>query len=231
MVRQIAIVALSSLIFTAAHAQIVVFNENNDGATDQLIPSVGSGPGGWAIQTNSTVAHSGNKYWMSDDPAQVSDYYLTTPTLNYTSGYSGPVTLSFWHEFNFESGFDGGAVELSRNGGAFADIGSFTQNGYNGTIDPNTGNPIAGRSAFTGTSPGFTTTANTGWMNSIASIGGLSAGDTFRVRFRSTSDVSVSSVGWLVDDVKMTVAPVPEPASLAILGIGALALLRRRSRR
>lgn len=231
MVRIILLVLAGGLVVSLAGAQQSnVFSENNDGTTNQLTASAGTGPGGWTLQSNSAVAHSGSGYWTSDDPSQISDYYLTTPTLTYTSAYTGPLSLSFWHQFDFESGFDGGVVEVSVNGGAFGDIGpsSFTLNGYNGSIDPNFSSPIAGRQAFTGTSPGFTPTGKTGWINSAAHISGLTAGNTFQVRFRSTSDASLGATGWYVDDVNITATTVPEPASIAMFGVGLAAFLRRR---
>lgn len=214
----------------ASQAQTIVFFENNEGTTNELTPTVASGPGGWTLMNDSSIAHSGSGYWMADNSATVSDYYLTTPTLTYEVGYSGPLELSFWHQYDYESGFDGGVVEMSVNGGSFTDIGSsaFSLNGYSGTIDGSSGSPIAGRDAFTGTSPGFSEFGNTGWINSAADLSGLSAGDTFQVRFRSASDASLGNTGWFVDDVTITATPVPEPASIALFGMGVAGLLGRK---
>ena len=45
-----------------------------------------------------------------------------------------------------------------------------------------------------------------------------------------TGGLNAGNAAW-IDDVVVRATPVPEPASLAALGIGATALLRRRSRR
>ena len=103
-------------------------------------------------------------------------------------------TLSFWHTRGMESGFDGGVVEVSTNGGGtWTDIGAaaFTSNGYNATISNAWSSPIGGRQAFTGSSP---------YVKSVASLAAY-VGQNILVRFRAASDVSVGGTGWTVDDV------------------------------
>ena len=51
---------------------------------------------------------------------------------------SASAQVSFRNNFNLESTFDGGVLEISINGGAFSDIvaagGSFVSGGYTSTI-------------------------------------------------------------------------------------------------
>ncbi len=62
--------------------------------------------------------------------------------------------LHFRHAYSFESGpfayYDGGVLEYSSNGGTtWSDAGPlFTHNGYNATISPSFGNPLAGRAGL-----------------------------------------------------------------------------------
>src|SRR5262249_1873531 len=94
----------------------------------------------------------------------VSNTELISPSL------SIPATggqLSFRNLFNLEqqnttTGYDGMVLEISVNGGAYADIitagGSWVTGGYNRTISTQFSSPIAGRAAWSGLSAGTTTT-------------------------------------------------------------------------
>jgi hypothetical protein len=93
-------------------------------------------------------------------------------------------------------------LELSTDGGnTFQDIdnagGSFLQGGYNRTISPDRGSPIAGRQAWSGNSQGFITT-----VIDIPAFGIL--------RWRMASDNRGSGEGWRVDTVGVTwCKPIP----------------------
>ena len=109
--------------------------------------------------------------------------------------------LTFKNNYNLESTFDGGVLEISRNGGAFTDIitagGSFVTGGYNATISTAFQSPIAGRQAWSGNSGGYVTTK--------ANLPVAMASDNVKLRFRMASDNSVSQTGWRVDTVVVTV--------------------------
>jgi autotransporter-associated beta strand protein len=129
---------------------------------------------------------------------------LTSPT--YLVGQTGPVTLSFSHRYSFEQGFfDGGVVDLSVNGGAFTRVplGSFSQNGYNGTVLANSGTTLQGQQAFVENSPG-----HPAFITSVCSLGNLVAGDRVQLRFVSSSDNNTSGnlnpQGWELDSVTVS---------------------------
>src|SRR6266513_2859945 len=114
--------------------------------------------------------------------------------------------LKFWHRYQFEDGFDGGAVEVSTDGGVtWVDVlaggGNFVSGGYNGHISPSYGSAIAGRPAWTG---GDATAA----MSQVDIDMGAFAGLNVRVRFRAACDEllagSLPGVGWWIDDVQFT---------------------------
>jgi hypothetical protein len=131
------------------------------------------------------------------DPAVVSDNQLTAPSIPIATTNAA---LSFRHNYSLESGFDGGVLEISIGTNAFTDIltggGSFVSGGYNTNISTSYSNPIAGRSAWSGTSGGFITT--------VATLPASCAGQSVRLRWRCASDSSTSGTGWYVDTISLT---------------------------
>ena len=69
-----------------------------------------------------------------------------------------------------------------------------THGGYNGQIVRGTGNPLAGKRAWTGDSHG--------WSSARVDLSSF-AGQWLRLRFRMASDRAVSGRGWYVDDVRI----------------------------
>ncbi|MBX2940140.1 MAG: M36 family metallopeptidase [Ferruginibacter sp.] len=131
---------------------------------------------------------------FSQELATVSDQLLTT-----TQAFalpSTPLQLSFWHWYNMESGFDGGVVEISLNGGStWADIGpaNFIQNGYNRTMNSTAAAPLASRLAFSGNSSNF--------IRSVVDLTPYANENNVKIRFRSCTDLSITAHGWYVDDI------------------------------
>lgn len=119
---------------------------------------------------------------------------LISPSIAVNSAAS---TVSFRNRFGLEAGFDGGVMEISINGGAFQDIiaagGTFIENGYNGTINPFTDSPTAGRQAWTGDSGGFVT--------STVQLPAAANGQSVRLKWRLGTDNSVGETGWFVDTI------------------------------
>jgi Beta-propeller repeat len=99
---------------------ITILNEDFDGVTPPTLPAGWTAtnaidPDGILWQTSNAGLPSPpadsppNAAWVND-PAVVSDKYLDSPNLNATESYF--VRLTFRHNFNLESGFDGGVLEL-----------------------------------------------------------------------------------------------------------------------
>ncbi|MEL7220444.1 MAG: M36 family metallopeptidase [Bacteroidota bacterium] len=103
--------------------------------------------------------------------------------------------LSFYHLFSLESGFDGGVVEVSTDGGDnWQDVGAenFIENGYSSTLEASD-NPLAERPAFTGTADIY--------MRSVVDLSAY-AGETVLVRFRLGTDTGGGArEGWYLDDI------------------------------
>ena len=131
---------------------------------------------------------------------------------------SAPTELSFRNFYDTESGNDGGVLEIAIAGGAFTDIisagGSFVAGPYNGKLSTIFHNPLAGRSAWTGYSGGFT--------NTIVNLPAAALGHTVQFKWRCGSDSSVSSPGWWIDSISIsgvTCCLVPTPPLLDSLSI------------
>ncbi|MEO6219914.1 MAG: M36 family metallopeptidase, partial [Ginsengibacter sp.] len=141
-----------------------------------------------AVESNS----SPNAYFIKDSSG------LTDATLQTSVSHTltGKTTLSFWHYYDIEQGYDGGVLDISLDGGTtWQDLGPYIiQNGYNGSLIVNT--PlIGGRQAFTGSSSGAF----------ILTKIDLSAftGKTVLIRFLFVSDDSGGAEGWYIDDINL----------------------------
>ncbi len=180
--------------------QAIALNENFDGVVAPALPAgwVASGTATTWVTSTTTPDSAPNDAFV-DDPATVSDKLLETPNMSITSA---DAQVTFRNNYNLESTFDGGALEVSSpniNAGAYTDItnaavgGSFVSGGYNGTISASFSNPLAGRQAWTGSSSGYITT--------VANLGPNVNGQTIKLRWRMGSDSSVAGTAWRIDTI------------------------------
>jgi hypothetical protein len=170
---------------------------------------------GTANLWNVSAEVTGNKLWSGRDLAVVTDTQLVSPAL--LASPTDPFVVKFSHAFSLESGFDGGVIELSTNGGTtWTDAALLgVTPGYTRTISTAFGNPLAGRMAYSGASPGFP-------ARSLVTLnfGTRFAGQSVLLRFRIGTDTSVAGTGWNIDDVDVSgitntpfPALVPEPST------------------
>jgi len=184
---------------------VTLTSENFDAVTVPNLPAgwtASNASGGaplWVTSNSGTptpAAFSAPNALFIDDPASVSDKQITTPAFTPQFG----AVVSFRNNFSLENTFDGGVLEISINSGPYQDIitagGAFVAGGYTGTISTAFSSPIAGRSAWTGSSGGFIQTSVT--------LPVAAAGQSVKLKFRMASDVSVSNTGWRVDDFTIT---------------------------
>ena len=116
-------------------------------------------------------------------------------------------------------------LEISFGGDPYQDIlakgGQFVTGGYNSTIGTSSGNPLAGRAAWSGNSGGFITTI-------VQLPGFFSSALTFKLRWRLGTDDSISGEGWRVDSVDLrycrfpggTPPPTPTPTPTPCTPVG-----------
>ena len=205
------------------------FNSNNGGFTASSVNPLNASPS--APWTFGAAVGNGNSGGWSAGPEEGQgnpvEHLLTSPLVTLTA--SGAVSLSFDHSYDFEDGWDGGALNISVNGGAFAQVpnGNFTLSGYSGTVQDRDDwgyvGDMNGVAVFTGTIANFTT--------SQADLGSFIAGDTIQIQFRAGWDWNGlgqdSTRGWNIDNVALSASPVPLPAAVwlfgsAIVGMGAI---------
>lgn len=108
--------------------------------------------------------------------------------------------VKFFHRFFTESGWDGGVLEVSIDGGAtWHDVtsmgGVFLQGGYNEDITPTNDIAISGKRAWSGTSSGFPNMTEV-----VLSLGSLT-GKQVTLRWRLVTDTNLGFPGWWVDDI------------------------------
>ncbi len=166
---------------------------NSQGTTDN-----------WAISTEQS--HSATHSWSAAGPANPNINDLHSPAIAVPPSATN-LTLSFWHNYNLQSGRDGGVLEFSVDGGAWFDVtasgsgAAFATGGYNSafsnTGNPSSKNPLAPRSAWTGSNTGFTQVVVN--LTDTAKY----AGHTLNVRWRLATNNSTTSTGWVLDDIAL----------------------------
>lgn len=126
----------------------------------------------WAITTE--TANSPTHSWTDSPGGEYADNInlsLTSPMLD-LSTFSN-VTLTFWHQYATEAGFDYGYVEYSTNGGS-------------------TWTPVQ---AYDG--------LQSSWSQVTAALPQLDGEPDARLRFRLSTDEAVSGDGWRIDDIEV----------------------------
>jgi hypothetical protein len=164
---------------------VVVLEDDFELSDGDLIPSAG-----WAWGSDSTAgANSGVSVWgtvLNGDYQSNVQWTLDTPVVDLPGGDGAE--LRYWQWYDIESGWDGGRIEVSVDGGAF--VRATPSPDYNDqTIY-----------AF-GDTPGFTGVA--GWHEVVVDLTPF-AGQSVVVRWTLGTDSSVTSRGWYIDDLSVT---------------------------
>lgn len=182
-----------------------VFTQNFDGVTAPALPvgwttaQSGTPPAAWA--TSATGAASAPNAAFTNGVATIAANDLISPAITLPASNTG-ASIEFQHNWNFESGYDGGVLEISTNGGAsYNDAtsptigGTFESGGYTGTIANGFGNPISGRLAWTGNQGAYTT--------SVLRLPATLNGQNVVLRFRGAWDNEAVNAGvnWRIDNV------------------------------
>jgi hypothetical protein len=195
-------ISLGTAVYTLpTSTSIIPLSENFDGVTAPALPAGWTATVAAGLATNNwrtvtTTPDTAPNAAFVPDPSTVHDIRLDSPIFAVTSSNA---QLTFRNNYATESGFDGGVLEISINGGPFTDIlaagGSFVSGGYNRTISTSFGNPLGGRQAWSGSSSGYVTT--------VVNLPTAANGANVQLRWRMGTDSSVSSTGWRVDSVEV----------------------------
>ncbi|HEU4730867.1 MAG TPA: M36 family metallopeptidase [Kofleriaceae bacterium] len=155
---------------------------------------------------------SANPSYVAKDEGFPTDTQFVSPPVVVST--TDPFVVSIKHAFQFEGAgaqlFDGGMIELSTDGGTtFTDVSAFGVNpGYTGALFVGSDNPLGGRQAFSGTSPGFPALSTL-----TLNFGTQFAGKAVLLRFRIGTDAGVGAAGWLIDDIDLSgITNLPFPS-------------------
>ena len=143
-----------------------------------------SGPG---------AAYSGSNLWATVlEGAYPNNMWcgLISPDIVVPSG----AMFKFWNWYDFESGWDGGNVKISTDGGTTYTIIT-PEGGYPGTLSSN---PY-----MTG-QPGYTGQGGASWNQAMFDLSTYE-GMTVKILFETASDSSVTYPGWYIDDVGFSI--------------------------
>lgn len=135
----------------------------------------------------------GTKAWLAPAPSSFADIQLVLPS----QGILPPrASLLFNHTYAFESGYDGGVVEYTDDGGqTWKDLGPYLiRGGYNSVLKT-TQNPLSGRNAWTGGQQAPVTLVEA----DLSTFAGLEIG----FRWRVGTDNLQGASGWLLDDIRI----------------------------
>ena len=184
-----------------------IFSDDLESGSAAFSITTAAGTNRWSYDSPyAEFARSGQHVLFADDaPAGVSDSSVAM-----TAGVDVPrqAYLQFTHAYDFDGpDFDGGVVEYSVDEGvSWLDAGAlFDGRAYTGAIIDGGANPLAGRSAFVGSSHG--------WVTSRVNLSSL-AGSRVRFRWRLGLDSIGVGGGWWIDDIEIVSCPdIPPPAA------------------
>lgn len=166
----------------------------------------------------SCKSHSGTKVFRFGGSSCGGDYGNNNFVFAQPGGDAGiaipagasQVRLSFWHQFDFEEGADGGLIAVSIDGETYRFIpeSSISGFGYNGRIEDDLC-PIDGTLDLRLYTGELRTWSNTvvdldAVCNTITGGGGGCAGRSVHIGFTTIADCLFTDDGWFVDDVQVT---------------------------
>ena len=139
-------------------------------------------------------AHSGDEAWFAENLAE---RYETFLELEPFMVEGDAPTLSFWHKYITEAGYDGGYISISTDELNFDDLGPHIIRGhYRGESQGPP--PLGGKDSFWGDSEGF--------VNTLVDLTSY-LGETVTIRFTFVTDEGNPETGyvegWTVDDVRI----------------------------
>jgi hypothetical protein len=192
----LALLAALALTVVPSSASALLTDETFETTTGTLgsYSAAGGGSGAqWARASD--YVHTGGYSAFVPDPAGTSDKALrANPSFAIAVDAPNP-TLTFYHRFDTEPGFDGGRLEVAADGGTFGPVPNdrFIQNGPTELLGGS--GALAGNGAWTGFSHGF--------IKTVVDLAPY-RGHSLALEFRFASDASIGAGGWWIDDVQLS---------------------------
>ncbi len=162
---------------------------------------------------NSSYKKEGNSSVLLTTTNNFAEGYMASSSIN-LSNYTSP-TLSFYHICGLESSlgtpYDFGYVEYSTDGGTTwttlpdasytgsATANSGQKNKFSSTSYSDWTTQFSSATATPGTAP-----ATSLWKKETFNLSAYTSASNFKIRFRLTTDVTITYYGWLIDSVKIT---------------------------
>jgi len=134
--------------------------------------------------------YSGSYEWWSGTGVNQADYKLTR-TVDLTP-YS-TATLTFWTQYEIETGWDFGFVQVSTDGG----MTWLTLSDVEGRVTYD--HDASAMAEIVANLPGFTGSSN-GWVHETFN---LPTGGPIKLRFRYMTDWGTTYMGWFLDEIKI----------------------------
>ena len=117
--------------------------------------------------------------------------------------YGQDFSMSFWHFYWLENGWDGAVLEISINGGSWMDVmdaGGTFSTGYNtASLQPNFAQSLQDRPVWSGINGDLATFAGN---EETVSFGTELNGQMVKFRFRISADSNTAEFGWFIDNVE-----------------------------
>ena len=166
------------------------FVETSDfeGAINDWKDSLLFGSGKWNLST--AKKNSGNNSLFCSNATSKTDRTIMKTFAQINIG----THLMFYHLYNTETDWDGGVIEVLKNG-TWTDLGPYMiENGYNNTISVNPNSNISNRKAFSGKTNNF--------IRTIIDLSSFN-GSNVKIRYRFASDAAEGGEGWYIDDISL----------------------------
>ena len=127
---------------------------------------------------------------------------LTSPIITMPDDPNPIFEMAFNHTISLQTGRDGANIKYRVDGGnwSLVESSSFTENTYNYSVLPNSGNPLSGE-------PGFTSYDGAGayltWGTSVIDLStlGVTGNSTVQFRFEVGTDKCSGVLGWALDEI------------------------------
>ena len=171
----------------------VLFEDDMEGGEGNWFTWAEEGEFIWDL-TSDFGSHSGNRAWFAEDVAERTEVFLEMDA--FTVQGEAP-TLSFWHSYITEAGFDGGYVSITTDEENWEDLGDHMIRGYY-RGESQGPPPLGGKQSYWGDSNGF--------INTLIDLSAYQDQEVI-IRFTFVTDDENPEFetveGWLIDDVRI----------------------------